>query len=109
MSPHTSDALERAEAVATAQVAGRGRASAAEQQEARELIKDLIGASGGIQVRGPAGWCASATTTPHYDRHHRHRHYHGMRLGHGGARKGEASVGGWAAWLWVCAGQRCHR
>jgi len=42
--------LERAEAVATAQVAGRGRASAAEQQEARDLIKDMLSRGGEIQV-----------------------------------------------------------
>lgn len=37
--------------MATAQVAGRGKASAAEQQEARDLIKDMLSRGGEIQVR----------------------------------------------------------
>lgn len=46
-----ADALERAEAVATAQVAGRGKASAADQEQARELIKDMLSRGGEIQVQ----------------------------------------------------------
>lgn len=45
-----ADALERAEAVAAAQVHGRGKATEAEQQEARDLIKDMLSRGGEIQV-----------------------------------------------------------
>eukprot|EP00983_Pelagomonas_calceolata_P042794 1138656-Pelagomonas_calceolata.AAC.6 len=45
-----ADAIERAEAVATAQVHGRGQASEAEQQEARDLIRDMLSRGGEIQV-----------------------------------------------------------
>ncbi|KAF5827288.1 hypothetical protein DUNSADRAFT_994 [Dunaliella salina] len=44
------DAIERAEAVATAQVHGRGQASEAEQQEARDLIRDMLSRGGEIQA-----------------------------------------------------------